>query len=125
MAKRTRLSKKFYKDIDQSNATLAQAMRRIQEEYPNIKSCTIVPQPAGYTVYHGEGERYVYVYNGQEMSLEMVSEASLGASNVRHEIGAASAPLPGGSVVLRIWYAGIDGYQLTVYPVGDEKFLEG
>jgi hypothetical protein len=115
-----RISKKLYNSLPDD---VANALRGVVARHPNIKSLRIVNEPEGYKTYHGEGEEYTYYYDGQVMTLQMVSESTIGASGVRYEIGAQSPPLPAGTLVFRTWYAGVNGYQLTVHVVGDTKFL--
>lgn len=120
--RKTRISKKLYKSLPED---VAATLRGVVARHPTIKSLRLVNEPEGYKVYHSEGDEYTYHYAGQEMTLQMASEHTLGASGVRHEIGQESTALPAGTVVFRVWYAGIDGYQLTVYAVGEHRFLTG
>jgi hypothetical protein len=94
-----RISKKA---LSQMPADVAEMIRVVGADY-GIKSFEYEQKPAGYTVYHAEGARYYYVYAGDTLKVEMVSESTVGASGVRHEIGAKVQP-PTGTTVITVSY---------------------
>lgn len=107
-----RISQKL---LTQLPAAVAGAIRDAADRH-GIKSLTHVARPAGFAYIAGEGERITAVYRGEAMCVEMVAEHTVGASGVRHEIG-ARIPLPVGAVLVVVGY--MSGYYLTLYTVGD------
>lgn len=106
-----RISKKT---LSQMPAPIAAKVKELGERF-NLKSFSYY-QSSALKVYHAEGSKYFYFYDGKELSVEMVSENTVGASGVRYEIG-AEVLLPVGAVVIEVWYLG--GFGMSISSVGD------
>jgi hypothetical protein len=106
-----RISKKTLSKLP---AEIAEQIKVLGERY-EIKSFTFENVSAGYKLYHSEGSRYTYIYGQRTQAVEMVSENTVGASGVRHEIGAQVA-LPTGTTVIEVWYFATFG--MHVYNAG-------
>ena len=113
-----RISKKTLSQMPQE---VAEYIKSIGDDY-GIKSFNFKSVAAGHSIYHAEGGKYTYIYGKDTMKLEMVSENSLGASGVRHEIGARVA-IPSGTTVIEVLY--YSGFYMNVYNAGDLALTSG
>ena len=111
-----RISKKTLKSLPQE---VAKQIEFLGKDY-GIKSFTFESVAPGYKQYHSEGSKYTYIHGQDTMRVNMVSEHSLGASNVHHEIG-ARVELPIGTTVIEIGY--YSGFYMSVRNVGDTLVL--
>jgi hypothetical protein len=91
-ANKYRISKKT---LSQMPAEVAEHIKAIGDDY-GIKSFYFNSVAAGHSIYHAEGGKYTYIYGNDTLRMEMVSENSLGASGMRHEIG-ARVSIPSGT----------------------------
>ena len=78
------------------------------------KSATIVHKQAPYTLYNGEGYHFFVYHNGKVMSMETVSEASLGASGLNHDIN-GSTVIPPNTIIVQVSY--YNGYMMQIIHV--------
>lgn len=117
LRQKIRISKKSLKAFD---GAVANAILQLQGKHCTIKSFTYDTYPEGYQLYLAEGDRYTFVYGGKTMSIEMVAEHNFGykAENFLYGIG-ASIPMPVGTTILTVYYAGVKGYQLHVTNVSN------
>jgi len=104
-----RISKKLLASLP---PIVADAIKTIQSDHDSIKSMNVSIYQDWYELYCDEGDQYTCIYGDEVKSLEMVSAHTIGASNVRYEIGAI-IPLPVGTVLLTVWYLGKYHLQLT------------
>jgi hypothetical protein len=107
-----RISKKT---MSQMPCEVAEQIQSIAADF-GIKKFSYDIKPQGYKVWHAEGSRYFYVYGNRSMSVEMASEANVGAMGVRSEIGAEVQP-PAGTTVIEVWYYA--GFGMSVVNIGE------
>lgn len=113
-----RISKKTLSQMPQE---IAEQVESLGKHY-GVKSFTFQNVAAGHKVYHAEGSKYTYIYGQDTMRVEMVAEHNLGASGVRHEIGAQIA-IPEGTTVIEIWY--LSGFGMHVMNAGNLALNSG
>jgi hypothetical protein len=102
-----------------SKKLLAQYPREVQDYIVNrwgryVKSATVEHVPAPYTLCNGEGYHFFVYHNGKNMSMETVSEASLGASGLNHDI-CGSTVIPAGTIIVQVSY--YNGYMMRIIHV--------
>lgn len=106
-----RISKKLLAELP---AEVAEAVKRIQDGHPNIKSATVTTVNSDHEWYMGENEEYTKIYGEDSASVETAAEHRMGAANQYNRIGTRfTAPV--GGWVLRVNY--YDKYYLTIYHV--------
>lgn len=112
LGSKIRISKKSLKEFE---GAVADAILKLQARHGTIKSFTYDNQPSGYQLYLAEGDRYTCIYGDKAMSIEMVAEHNFGyqAKGFSYEIG-ATIPIPAGTTILTVYYAGVKGYQLHI-----------
>lgn len=98
--KRVQVSKKFFASVP---SLVAEKVKFLAENY-GIKSLTLDTITEGYQYSAGEGQKVVVVYGNESRGVEMVSQNSLGAAGVCHDIGARTPPLPAGAWLIVISY---------------------
>lgn len=103
-----RISKKVLKQLP---VEIAEQIEALGKNY-NVKSFTLQNVAPGYKQYHSEGSKYTYIHGKNTMRVDMVSESTIGASNVHYEIGAEVA-LPVGTTVIEVWYYQTFGMAVT------------
>jgi hypothetical protein len=82
-----------------------------------VKSVTVEHHTAPYTLYNGEGYHFFVYHNGKSMSMETVSEASLGAAGLNHDIN-GSTVIPAGTIIVQVtYYAGFSMRIIHVDPI--------
>jgi hypothetical protein len=106
-----RISKKTLSGLP---GAVAVAVQEMAADY-GIKSFTFQSKPEGYEHYTAEGYSYRFVYGEQAMGFAVVSQDTIGATGVRHEIGYTRA-LPAGTFEIAVGY--YSGYHMTVTAVG-------
>ena len=109
------------KTLSQMPQEVARQIAELSEHY-GVKSFTFQNVAAWHKVYHAEGSRYTYIYGQDTMRVEMAAEHNLGASGVRHEIGAQVA-IPEGTTVIEIWYYA--GFGMNVINAGNLALNSG
>lgn len=87
-----------------------------------IKSASVVVYPYGWKVYAAEGDRFELIMGEQSASIEMVSERTLGAAGLSHDIGATGIP-PVGAWIIRIHY--YTKYWMEIINIADSQLETG
>jgi len=102
-----------------SKKLLAQYPIEVQQYIVNrwgeyCKSATIVHKQAPYTLYNGEGYHFFVHHCGKSMSMETVSEASLGVAGLNHDIN-GSTVIPPNTIIVQVSY--YQGFHMTIIHV--------
>jgi hypothetical protein len=102
-----------------SKKLLAQYPREVSEYIVNrwsdyVKSATIEHVNAPYRLHNGEGYHFFVYHNGKNMSMETVSEASLGAAGLNHDV-CGSTVIPAGTIIVQVTYYA--GFHMTIIHV--------
>lgn len=116
ISKAGKFSKMFPRNV-------ANEIRKIAEEYPNVRSVNITDVDQDYTFYVGEGYNYTgLASNGKKARFQVVSENTIGAMNVSHRIGERFS-MPEGTYLVQVSY--YSGYHMTVYRIGLKELTAG
>jgi hypothetical protein len=99
---------------------VAEVVRDVQSRYPGIKSLTVRHERPGFELYLAEGEEYTVVYYDRTLKEVVVSPTvEMAAAHSGGAVGdmriGTRVPLPPGSVVANVYYAG--GYRLALINV--------
>ena len=108
MAK-VRISKKLLKEYPQD------VQDYIAQWTDYVKSATIKHETAPYKLFNGEGYRFHVHHGNSHMQLETVSEFTLGAAGLNHDI-CGYTMIPAGTIIVQISYYA--GYHMTIYHIG-------
>jgi hypothetical protein len=79
-----------------------------------VKSATVEHVNAPYTLYNGEGYHFFVYHNGEAMSLETVSNNTIGAANLNHDI-CGSTIIPANAIIVQVSY--YNGYMMRIIHV--------
>jgi hypothetical protein len=113
-----RISKngKFAKEFPKNTAN---KIRSVAETYHGLKSVEIVDCTQEKTFYVGEGESYTGIKpDGQQVGFKVVSQNTIGASNLSHSIG-KSFNMPPESYLIKVSY--YTKYFMTIYRIGKNE----
>lgn len=122
---KVRISKKLLKELPEA---VGHQLLTLEDRYRTIKSVTIELRPAPFKLWLAEDSRYWHAraVDGEYVvsdGIQMVAEHNVGASGLRHEIG-AEIPLQVGDFVFEVYYAGTAGYQLAMINVVEPQLAE-
>lgn len=111
----TRISKKSLAGLPPA---VAEAVRQAQAAHPTIKSFRVREVVGPYRLVLTEGDTYQFVSADGQISdrATMQSEHNLGAAGLSQRVGNI-VEVPVDTVIVNTWYAGRDGYELTLITV--------
>lgn len=116
MTKKIRITAK---NLFPFHPALVEAIQEVAARYPNIKSFSLTEVHEGSRAFFGgEGDAIIRLNGFDRLSIEMVSDSTVGAAGVSHQIGRSFAPKAGEYVLVVSYYG---RYFLDVYRITEQS----